>query len=98
MLEKTILHLSSSQMKFSAGHFTIFSATARENIHGHNFTVSATLEAKLKPNGLAFNYQIFKYFFSELCKTLDEKLLLPTQSPYLKIEQQKVYVAAHFAE
>ncbi|EQD50251.1 hypothetical protein B1A_13514, partial [mine drainage metagenome] len=30
--------LSKERMKFSAGHFTVFSASERENLHGHNFT------------------------------------------------------------
>ncbi|WP_051555179.1 6-carboxytetrahydropterin synthase [Legionella fairfieldensis] len=55
----TIL-LSSSLMKFSAGHFTIFSANARETIHGHNFKVECLLESKIKENDLVFDYEIFK--------------------------------------
>ena len=35
----TTLELYKEEMKFSAGHFTIFSATERENLHGHNFSV-----------------------------------------------------------
>ena len=35
------ISLSKEDMKFSAGHFTIFDGAARETLHGHNFTVSA---------------------------------------------------------
>ena len=37
--EATTLELCQEEMKFSAGHFTILSATERERLHGHNFTV-----------------------------------------------------------
>jgi len=35
------ISLSKEDMKFSAGHFTIFDGVSRETLHGHNFTVSA---------------------------------------------------------
>ena len=82
----TIL-LSSSLMKFSAGHFTIFSANSRETIHGHNFKVECLLESKIKENDLVFDYGVFKKKFIQLCAFLDEKLLLPKNSPYLVIKQ-----------
>ena len=43
----TVIDLYKEDMKFSAGHFTIFSATERENLHGHNFRVKITLECEM---------------------------------------------------
>lgn len=79
--------LSSSLMKFAAGHFTIFSKNSRETIHGHNFKVECLLESKIKENDLVFDYGIFKKKLIQLCALLDEKLLLPQNSPYLLIKQ-----------
>lgn len=98
MNKQVIIHLASSQMKFAAGHFTLFSATKRENIHGHNFTITANIKSKIGKDGLAFDYQIFKKELAKLCAKLDEKLLLPGKSPYLKIKEQGEYIAACFAE
>ncbi len=72
-------------MKFSSGHFTIFSETDRETLHGHNFQLGCVLESCVGDNGLAFDYSICKTILGELCKSLDERLLLPEKSPYLTI-------------
>ena len=75
-------------LHFSAAHFTIFSATKRENLHGHNFHVQAVFDAKLGDDGLVFDYGIVKKLLQDLCDDLDETFLVPTLSPYLKINQQ----------
>lgn len=88
MNQLTTIELSKEYLKFSAGHFTIFSATERERLHGHNFAVSASIVAPVGDNGLCFSYGEFKSKLQTLCEKLDEYLLLPGLSPYLKIEQQ----------
>lgn len=96
-MKTALLTLSSSLMKFSAAHFTIFSASERENIHGHNFTVTLKLGTLLQRNDLAFDYNLFKKMMIDFCAALDEKLLLPLDSPYLVIDQQDPYVRVLFA-
>jgi 6-pyruvoyltetrahydropterin/6-carboxytetrahydropterin synthase len=83
-------------MKFSAGHFTIFSQDKRENLHGHNYFTHVILEAEVPDNGISFDYGIYKKVISKICKSLDEIVLLPTQSPYLNIEQDNECVYAYF--
>ncbi len=90
------IELSSSNMKFAAGHFTIFSQEERENLHGHNFKVACSIEALMGPNGLAFDYKKFKDRISHTCQQLDEVLLLPQLSPYLKVEEQADYYHCYF--
>lgn len=92
----TKIEIFKQEMKFSAGHFTIFSEAERENLHGHNFSVHVTLEAEVTDNGIAFDYGIYKKVIIELCHSLDEIVLLPTQNPYLKVEQDREYVYAYF--
>jgi 6-pyruvoyltetrahydropterin/6-carboxytetrahydropterin synthase len=81
------IELSKEYLKFSAGHFTIFSATERERLHGHNFSVSAKFRAPVGYDGLCFNYGDLKKKLAALCDALDEYLLLPGNSPYLKISE-----------
>jgi 6-pyruvoyltetrahydropterin/6-carboxytetrahydropterin synthase len=97
-MKKVSLTLSSSLMKFASGHFTIFSATERENIHGHNFTLTMKLDTLLATNDLAFDYQLFKKIAVDFCLGLDEKLLLPLHSPYLAVKQLDQAIQAFFAE
>lgn len=75
-------------MKFSAAHFTIFNARERERLHGHNFQVSAVIEAPVDENGMCFSYRIYKDKIRDFCSRLDEYVLLPEFSPHLEISEQ----------
>ena len=81
---------------FSAGHFTIFSPTERERVHGHNYRLEASITAPLQEPGITFDYAIFRNKLANLCRQLHAHLLLPTQSPYLQIELQGEHVRVTF--
>ena len=53
MTRITTLHIDKESHKFSAAHYTIFSATERERLHGHNYSVSARIVAPMGDNGFA---------------------------------------------
>ena len=83
----TTIEISKEDLKFSAAHFTIFSATERERLHGHNFKVSLDITAEVGPNGLCFSYVEIKQRLRALVAEYDEYMILPADSPYLSIEQ-----------
>ncbi|WP_297180703.1 6-carboxytetrahydropterin synthase [Thermomonas sp.] len=97
MNDRVTIRLAKQNMKFSAGHFTIFSATERERLHGHNFFVEVDLHARMQGNGLCFDYGIYKDRVLALCRELNEWMILPTRSPYLQIEEVGEHVIAVFA-
>ncbi len=82
----TTIDISKEDLKFSCAHFTIFSATNRERLHGHNFKVRAQVTAEVFDNGMCFDYQEIKSRLRSICKQLDEYVLLPGNSPYLAIQ------------
>ena len=88
MEQLTTIEISKEYLKFSAAHFTVFSATDRERLHGHNFRVSARVTAPVGPNGMCFSYRILKDKLEALCASLDESLLLSADSPYLRITEE----------
>ncbi|HAO54248.1 MAG: 6-carboxytetrahydropterin synthase [Pseudomonadales bacterium] len=92
----TTIQLQKDYLHFSAAHFTIFSSTERENLHGHNFFVEATLEGPIGSEGLCFDYNEVKDRLNALCISLDELVLLPELSPHLKIEHTDDYIYATF--
>lgn len=96
MNERVTIRLAKQNMKFSAGHFTIFSATERERLHGHNFTVEVDIEARMLGNGMCFDYGLYKDRVVALCRELNEWVILPTRSPHLRIEEDGDHVYAHF--
>jgi len=94
----TTIEISKDYLHFNAAHFTLFSATEREDLHGHTFYVTATVESSIGDDGLAFDYNLFKTRLKALCKHLDEKVLLPERSPYLQLGKEGNYVIAEFAD
>ena len=96
MTELTTLHIDKQRHKFSAAHFTIFSATERERLHGHNYAVSARFVAPMGDNGFAADYNVYKSRLSILCEELDEYMLLAGDSPYQRIEEEGDYYRVYF--
>jgi 6-pyruvoyltetrahydropterin/6-carboxytetrahydropterin synthase len=87
----TTIHIDKESHKFSAAHFTIFSATERERLHGHNFSVAARLVAPVDDNGLTGDYAVYKAQLKKLCDLLDEYSLIPANSPYLTVVEEGDY-------
>jgi len=87
----TTIYIDKESHKFSAAHFTIFSATDRERLHGHNFSVAARIVAPVDENGLTGDYAVYKNQIKKLCDALDEYTLIPEQSPYLEISEEGDY-------
>jgi len=87
----TTIHIDKESHKFSAAHFTVFTATERERLHGHNFSVSAKIVAPVDDNGLTGDYAVYKNQIKKLCDSLDEYTLIPSRSPYLDIDEDGDY-------
>lgn len=92
------VELNKEELNFSAGHFTIFSATDREDLHGHNYTLQAIFHILIDHNGLSFDYRFYKKKLIALCKMLDRRFLLPAESQYLKLEDTGKMWLAHFGD
>ncbi len=92
----TTIEVCKEALHFAAAHFTLFSATQRENLHGHNFNVQLEVDAEVGADGLAFDYNILKRVLQALCDRLDEHVLLPERSPHLRIVEDGGYRVALF--
>jgi 6-pyruvoyltetrahydropterin/6-carboxytetrahydropterin synthase len=93
----TTIEITKDYLHFSAAHFTIFSATERENLHGHNFDVSCSLDTTVGPNGLAFDYNVVKDRLMALCDELDERVCYP-RSRRISRSRDANYLIVCFAE
>jgi 6-pyruvoyltetrahydropterin/6-carboxytetrahydropterin synthase len=85
---ETTIEITKDYLHFSAAHFTIFSATERENLHGHNFDVSCFVDTVIGEDGLAFDYNAIKAKLEAFCNELDERMLLPADSPHLRFHRE----------
>ncbi len=88
----SVIELQKESMKFSAGHFTIFSATERENFHGHNYQVGVALSTWVDDLGLNFDYRFYKKYLHDLCHKLNQTFLMPGKSPYLTWKEENGYI------
>ena len=77
------IEMAKENMQFTAGHVTIFSATERERMHGHQYSVYIALTAIIKHNGMAFDYRYYKKKVAALCEILNQRFLMPQYSPYM---------------
>lgn len=96
MTDYTSLYIDKESHKFSAAHYTIFSATERERLHGHNYSVSARFVAAMGDNGFSADYNVYKNRLAALCEELDEYMVLAADSPHQRIEEHGEYYRVHF--
>lgn len=85
----TTVELQKESMKFSAGHTTIFSATEREPLHGHMYTVYLALTTWVEENGMTFDYRYYKERIHKLCRHLNQTFLMPEFSPFLEYAEDE---------
>ncbi len=87
------LYLKKQNFKFSSSHFTIFSKNTAEGLHGHNYQVAVRAQfAEIqKDTAMAVDFNVIKKAVRALCEELDEKILIPQTSPYLKISDSPHY-------
>lgn len=96
MTRLSTIELSKESMKFSAGHFAIFSSEVRENLHGHNYQVCVAFTTVIEDEGLSFDYRHYKQKMRSICNSLNEITLLPGKCKYLKFEVDGAYTNVIF--
>lgn len=87
MSRLAIVELHKEELKFSAGHFMLFSASERESMHGHDYQIHVAFNTLIQNNGMAFDCRLYKQRVLELCKTLDYRFILPAQSEFLQLKE-----------
>jgi 6-pyruvoyltetrahydropterin/6-carboxytetrahydropterin synthase len=81
--------IEKESIKFSCSHFTIFGPLEAEALHGHNYYVTAEFGLReIDPHlGMAFDFNLLKPLLKEEVDKLDERVLIPKNSPFLKVEK-----------
>jgi len=81
-LQRYSVVVAKDYLKFSAAHFIAYPGF-REPLHGHNYQVSVRVDAELGPDGYVLDFGLVKRVAHELCRELDERVLLPLESDCL---------------
>lgn len=81
-----VLSISKEKLKFSCSHFTIFNRNQMERLHGHNYYLECHLSFSdlNKASGMTIDFQVVKQILSSLCDSLDERVLLAANNPFIR--------------
>lgn len=90
------LELAKEYFHFSAAHFTIFSGSNRERLHGHNFRAAVNICAEVEDSGLCFDYAEIKQLLKSECEALDEYTLIAGLSKHLSISSNDTHYIIGF--
>ncbi|HEX4045228.1 MAG TPA: 6-carboxytetrahydropterin synthase [Gammaproteobacteria bacterium] len=96
MSRLSTIELFKEDMKFSAGHFTIFSSDDRENLHGHNYNVYIAITTIIEDEGFSFDYRYYKEKLRVLCDSLNQTVIIPGKCKHLRIEEKEDYFYIYF--
>ncbi|HEY7926016.1 MAG: 6-pyruvoyl trahydropterin synthase family protein [Candidatus Dormibacteria bacterium] len=80
------LELARADIGFSAAHFSIHQGRS-ERLHGHNYLVTLTVHGSIGDEGTVVDFSALKAELRALCAELDERMLVPTQSPQIGIAE-----------
>ena len=95
MSESFEVHIAKAEHVFSAAHFITF-ADHCERLHGHNYHVSAEIAGPLDENHLVIDFLLVRAKLLEITTELDHYVLLPTQHPQIRVEDNGREVTATF--
>lgn len=90
--------LQKEQLVFSAAHFITFAGDICECLHGHNYGVKAEVSGPLDNNQYVIDFIAFRDSLAEIVKQLDHHVLLATEHPMIKVQNDGVEVTATFRE
>src|SRR4051812_46584423 len=80
------VRVTKDTLVFSAGHFITFAGGICERIHGHNYRVAVEVEGDLDENAYVFDFIALRDGMQALVNELDHRMLLPTQSRLILLE------------
>jgi len=79
------LSIARERYKFSCAHMTVFSDGTKERLHGHNYTVAATLEVERIDLPSMIPFAPIKAAIAALCAAWKERVLLAAGNPWFEV-------------
>lgn len=70
-------------LRFGAAHFITMGGKC-ERLHGHNYGVSAIVEAPLSSDSYVIDFGVLKHALRDICEILDHRFLLPLDNPHFE--------------
>lgn len=86
--KKYRIHIRKDALKFSSAHMTVFSDGTKEALHGHNYRSELAVDVSDASLSKMLPFHHFKAAMKSICEAWDEKVLLPSRCPFLKVLQK----------
>jgi len=74
-------------LRFDCAHFITYGGKC-ERLHGHNYSVSVTVEGPLTADSYVVDFVDLKKIIRQVIAPLDHRFLLPLKNPHLDLDQQ----------
>lgn len=92
------VRVTKDHLVFSAGHFITFNGDNCERIHGHNYRLAVEVEDDLDENHYVFDFLLLRDLAKAEADALDHRMLLPTDSPHIRLEHDGSNVVARYKD
>ena len=96
MAERYEVRVTKDFLVFSAAHFITFNETDCERLHGHNYRVAVEVDGPLDANAYVYDFIALRDAARAITDRLDHHVLLPTESPLIKVTADEESVSAVF--
>jgi 6-pyruvoyltetrahydropterin/6-carboxytetrahydropterin synthase len=81
------VRVSKDYLVFCAGHFITYGGGQCERLHGHNYRAAVEVDDDLDENSYVVDFIALKDMTREITDALDHRMLLPTQSALIRLEE-----------
>ena len=98
MSERYTVRVTKDYLVFCSGHFITYHGSECERLHGHNYRVAVEVDAGLDINHYVFDFIALKNLMRELTDELDHRMLVPTRSRLIAVEDRGGSVRLRFRE
>lgn len=83
---------------FCSAHFLIFADGTREELHGHNYRVRVEVDGPLGDGDMVLDFMYLKPLVKRVCDSIDHRLILPRDNPFLELREEAGQVLAIHGE
>lgn len=79
------IRIARAEHKFSCAHMTVFADGTKERLHGHNYTIAASLDLERVDLAAMIPFAPIKEALADLCRGWRERVLLAARNPFFEI-------------
>ena len=96
--ERYTVRVTKDYLVFCAGHFITYEGDQCERLHGHNYRAAVEVVGGLDANHYLFDFIALKRHTQAITDALDHRVLLPTDSLLIRVEEVGPGVRVRFRE